>query len=126
MSATGRTDERGYTLIEMLVVLAVMGLVSGIAFPSVERAVAAQQFRKDVAAAEALLRDARATAIARGVSVRISEQDAPDKVALTMPRGAQRFYPDGSADGGSVIVARGNRRARLEIDAATGLIRRVP
>lgn len=126
MSATGRIDERGYTLIEMLVVLAVMSLASGIAFPAVERAVAQQQFRSDVAASEALLRAARAKAIVRGEMVRISDQDAPEKVTLTMPRGALHFYADGSADGGRVTVSRGDRQARLEIDAATGLIGRVP
>jgi len=126
MSATGRTDQRGFTLIEMLVVLAVLGLVSGLAFPAVEQSIGHQQFRLAVGEIEAALHESRATAIAKGMRTSFALQVAANGVAVDLPRGGLNFYPDGSASGGTVAVSAGPRRVRFAVDAATGQIRREP
>jgi prepilin-type N-terminal cleavage/methylation domain-containing protein len=126
MSATGRSDARGFTLIEMLVVLAVMGLVSGIAFPAVERSIAHMQFRLAAADIEAGLRAARAAAIAGGAPVAYVAASPGGNAEVELPRGGLEFYPDGSASGGTVSVTGAKRVVRFAIDGATGIVRQLP
>lgn len=122
MSAIGKAEKNGFTLMEMLVVLAVLGLITGIAFPSVERTIAHQQYRLATGAVEAALRNARATAIAKDTETTFVSPPVPDGIAVTTTRGGIRFYEDGSANGGSIAVAMGQRRSGFSVDAVTGLI----
>ncbi len=130
MSATGRT-ERGFTLIEMLVVLAILALVSSLAFPAVERAFARERFRAAGADLELRLHTARATAIAQNAVARFDPGPLPQGLALTGPSDGIVFYPDGSASGGQIALgaassAGGPRQFRLAVDGATGRIARLP
>src|ERR1700741_3062673 len=75
MSATGKTDERGFTLIEMLVVLAILGLVAAIGYPAVDRALAGRHFAQAVASVEGQLHAARASAIATSRPYAFKPQD---------------------------------------------------
>ena len=129
MSATGRT-ERGFTLIEMLVVLTVLALVSSLAFPAVERAFARERFRAAGAELEQRLHAARASAIAGGTATRFDPGALPQGLALDGPRGGIVFYPDGSANGGQLVLGAvntdgGPRQFRLAIDGVTGRIARL-
>jgi general secretion pathway protein H len=123
MLATGKA-EQGFTLIEMLVVLAILGLVTGIAFPSLERTIAQQRYHLAIAAVEVALHDARANSIAKSTETSFASPPLPDDIAITVTRGGVRFYGDGSANGGSIAIAMGPRNARFTIDPATGLIGR--
>lgn len=125
MSATGKTDARGFTLIEMLVVLAVLGLVSGVAFPAVERAVAQQRFRLAAGEVEATLRGQRASAIAQGIRLGVASPALDGAMTVDLPAAGLDFYPDGSSSGGQVTLSDGRAEVRFVIDAATGEIRRV-
>lgn len=132
MSATG---EHGFTLLEMLVVLTIAGLIGGIGFPRLQAVVTAQEWRTSVVSVSALLRLARAQAIRRGnvatVSVaaggremRIDNGPAislPASVTAVMPQPIG-FHGDGSAHGGSVLVAGSGRQARIMVAPATGLL----
>lgn len=122
MSATGKAKKTGFTLIEMLVVLAVLGLITGIAFPAVERASAQQRYRLATSEVESALRNARATAVARDAETSFVPPPVPEDIVVTTTRGGIRFYEDGSANGGSVAVAMGQRRSQFGVDAVTGLI----
>ncbi len=125
MWAIGRADrEAGFTLLETLVVLAVAALIAGLSWPAAERAIAAAEFRSRAAQGAALLAEARAQAIARNETVAFVPRDALPDVAWSLPRDGLTFFADGSASGGEVVLAAGERRARFVVEGATGAIRR--
>ena len=136
---------RGFTLVEVLVVLAVLGLMAGIVLargparsPRLETEAAARQ----VAAA---LRGARARAIASNApvdvaidlaagSVRVAGMPAralPGGVRLAMRTvvgadggrvGLIRFAPDGSASGGRIDIGEGGVHVVVGVDWLSGRV----
>lgn len=133
MSATGNTA--GFTLIEMLVVLAILGLIGGLGYPRLQQAVRAQEFRTAGSGIAAALREARARAVRTARPVRFTATADGSAVGddggarLQLPGAVVAtvtpiiFYPDGSSNGGSARVADGTRRLRYDIAPATGLFR---
>jgi general secretion pathway protein H len=132
MSVVG---ERGFTLLEMLVVLAISGLISGIGFPRMQQMVAAQEWRTGLSSATALLRAARAQSIRSGVVAQVSVAadgrrlridggntiQLPESVSAVMPQ-PMGFFADGSARGGDVLIIGVGHRARITVAPVTGLL----
>jgi prepilin-type N-terminal cleavage/methylation domain-containing protein len=132
MSATG---EHGFTLVEMLVVLAITGLIAGIGFPRLQTMVAAQEWRTAVASVSSVLRAARAQSIRSGAMAGVSVAangrllkidggnsiSLPESVSVVMAQPVG-FYADGSARGGDVLVVGAARRARIVVATTTGLL----
>ena len=124
----GATGEAGFTLIESLVVLAVVGLLSALAFPSVDRARTAIMARAARAEQTRILLAARANALRydrpfvleampRGAGISVAPEKAGNQAeapaaAGVLPSAAITsieitprrivFYPDGSSSGGSI------------------------
>ena len=132
MSAIGRriphradrtTDrEDGFTLIEALAAVAVMGLISGLIFPALTRAT--QSFAASQAAAElgAAARLTRAQAMRTGQPVTFGGLDNPPAgVRQAMTGGPVTFFADGSATGAQFLFSAGRRRAAISIDPASGV-----
>lgn len=132
-----RPHVRGFTLIEMLVVLAVLALVSGILYPALDKALRRQAFVSACADVDALLRRARAEAMRRGSPIRIAaasdrrglvspagEARLPAGAGLAMPLRGLAFFPDGSALGGVVTVTDRGRARRWSVESPTGAILR--
>lgn len=125
----------GFTLVEVLVILAILSLMAGIVFPSVEKALRRADFADAARRVELGLRSARATAIEQGQPVRFriardghtffiadrSEQ-LPDAIRLTSSDPEIVFFADGSASGGTIDMTEGALERRLAVRVALGLI----
>ncbi len=130
----GRAAERGFTLLEMLVVLAVLGLMVGLVVARGPLRSAGLDARLAANQLAGTLRAARSQAIAadRPVAVAINAALATVQVGNAPPRpvGAAItgltqplvFLPDGSSRGAAVIVAAGPMRKRVSVDWLTGRV----
>jgi len=135
---------RGYTLIEVVVVLLVLALAAGLVAPSVGRSVDALRTRAEIAGVASFLRGARAQAITReapcevrvdpgaralvlhtGETGRVTK---PVSTALRIvtepgPAGTIIFYPHGRSSGGRLrIEAPGPSVYLITVDALTGRV----
>ena len=116
--------ESGFTLIEMLVVIAIMGLV--LAMVTSFRQPRSQRLQNQTAArqvAEAL-RDAHGQAIAEGhpVSPQLPHLPASITVSVQAPPGGIVFAPDGSASGGEILLGTGGSEIAVSVDWLTGRV----
>jgi general secretion pathway protein H len=134
----------GFTLIEMLVVLTIIGLVAALGFPALRRPPDSLRLEAATRTLASALRLSRAQAIARNADVavtidtdrRMFESSAvrataldPD-ISLKMifaaterrgrAAGAIRFFPDGSSTGGDIVLILGARQARISVNWLTG------
>lgn len=138
-SDISRRRMAGFTLIEMLVTLAIAGLIAGIAFPRVQNSMTTMEFRLGAGQVTEALRAARAEAIRTGEPVALSLQGRglvigkgapialPASVVVTA--GQDRpvtFYPDGTAEPALYrIGSRGSgaaRERRITVFGSTGHI----
>jgi len=134
----------GFTLIELVVVLAILGLLLALLPDALSVAIPGQQLR---AAAHQLaddLRDARTKAILSGkpaeVPIKLSDGGPSGSSMRRLPRdtivriddvprrtlaGGQalvRFFPDGSASGGMISLSASGRTYVISIDWLTGRV----
>jgi general secretion pathway protein H len=134
-----RHHRNGFTLIEMLVTLAVAGLIAGIAFPQVQNSMTAMEFRMGAGQVVEALRFARAEAIRTGEAVRFSVEGravvigngAPIALpaSVSIAAGQDRpvkFFPDGTAEPALYrITSRSDgavRERRITVFGNTGYI----
>jgi len=142
-AARARSAERGFTLLELIVVLAIMALAAAALVPitgTAGRSIAVDAAAREIAVA---LRTTRAAAIYsnREADFTIdagarrywsdgepSPNALPDGMSAAFAPGGRslgriRFYPDGSATGGSILLRGADRTAMIEVDALTGRAR---
>ncbi|MEJ1970186.1 MAG: prepilin-type N-terminal cleavage/methylation domain-containing protein [Rhizomicrobium sp.] len=141
MSAVGsraiaNPGEQGVTLLEMLVVLAILALISALAFPQLGRARDTIALRRSAVLLVSDLHEARAAAIRTGMAAGIAvSRDgrayrraagglrmAPDGVAFAAANGGTDFFADGSTSGGRFSVIGMGRRMDVLVDPVTGSI----
>ena len=141
-----RADQRGFTLLELLVVLAIIGLVVALvpgfmlrSQPQLDIAVAARAIANGLrqTRSEAVVSN-RSQVFALDVDERVFRSgDRPpvridDGIALSFRTarsqllgdgiGQIRFFPDGSSTGGLISVGLGDMQARVRSDWLTGLV----
>lgn len=137
---------RGFTLVELLVVLAAIAVLLGIAAPFVAGGDQSAGLRHDAGALAAALRETRAQAIAEArettltldLEARLFHREALPPVALehsetirftaaaseveTRERARVRFFADGSATGGRVVLAGAERKIAVAVHWLTGRV----
>jgi general secretion pathway protein H len=149
----GRTDgdghqaQAGFTLVELLAVLALMGLLLGLVLPNLLRSWEREKNRASLREFTATLRVARSQAVTTGRKVRLflnlktsryrlegsAWEGALTGVSLgnaslvwqnpEKSQGYIAFFGDGSSSGGKLaLVEPGGRRSLLEVEPITGKI----
>ena len=140
-------NNSGFTLVELLVVLAVLALALAVVPPSLTGAIDSARFKNAQRDLVSALRYTRSRAVnsQQAASVEINVKQGtmqvagrqrnlsiPDDVALTLVtaqreqlsafEGAIRFYPDGSSTGGQVRFSRDDQIWSINVDWLTGRI----
>ena len=138
-------NSSGFTLVELLVVLAVLALALAVVPPSLTGAIDSARFKSAQRDLVSALRYARSRAVnsqqAASVDINVKQGtmqvagrqrtlSVPDDVALTLVtaqreqlsayEGAIRFYPDGSSTGGQVRFSRDGQVWSIDVDWLTG------
>ena len=137
----------GVTLLELLIVLALMAIVAGIVLPMFGGPVSTSELRASARQLAAGLRLARSEAVAQRretflvldvagkrfkVDSDAKEHALPSRIELKLftPQndlvdesvGSIRFFPDGGSNGGRITVASGERKYDVDIDWLTGRV----
>jgi len=145
-----RTGARGFSLVELLIVLVLVMALFGLVGGSLSRSLGAAELRNEVREVIAGLRHTRGQAVI-GKSEQIFRVDADNltwqapgrepqrlpeglDITLTTARseltgenaGGIRFYPDGSSTGGSVLLQVGERKWYVTVGWLTGEISQDP
>jgi len=124
----------GFTLLEALVVIAVMALVAAIIVPNILQSLALLSLRENVRIVQADLRVAHATAMRTGAKVTVTERadghgydwiggtrQLPTDIALSMSNPIV-FMADGSVMPATISLSEHGRRIPISLDAATGAV----
>jgi type II secretion system protein H len=139
---------RGFSLLELLLVIAIAGLMAAVAIPSLPGALESARLRGSAGEVRATLTLARTLAVSearnRSVAFDLDQGEygivgdarkwfLPEGIRLAAFRPGEseaergvvrvRFYPDGSADEAEVsISSSGGGRMRIRVDPLTGIV----
>ncbi len=134
----------GFSLIEMLVVLVIIGLVMGLVGTGLSRSISGAEVRTAAKSLMAAIRHTRGQAIVKRTEMTLEIDTekrtyiAPQRSAVELPDGMEvtlltaeseltgensgtiRFFPDGSSTGGTVTLRAGERSWEVTVAWLTG------
>lgn len=144
---TTQSQQAGFTLLELIVVLALLALLMGLVLPGLQRTVTKERERANLRQLATVLRLARSQAASTRQRIRVFLDVKTEQYWLegsnrqgvlagmrlqdprlvwqdpTRQRGYIAFYGDGSSSGGKLIlVDRTGRRYHLEVEIITGRV----
>jgi general secretion pathway protein H len=114
--------ERGFTLVELLVVLTLLGLLAAMVLPRFSGRLGPTAQERAAGLADQL-RAAREQAISTARPTRVPVDPAMARPDPPAEDAAILFFPDGSSSGGRLLVDGGGPPAAVEIDDLTGRVR---
>jgi general secretion pathway protein H len=137
-SATDRRGESGFTLVELLAVLAILAIAAGLFSFRVQAGFGTSQFRAFLTDTASAIRETRSAAIL-GAGERVFEIDVRRRTLgqTALPPGVEisaevaeketgggtaaiRFFKDGSSTGGTLTFAWKERKAAIDVNWLTG------
>lgn len=142
--STVRHNQRGFTLVELMVVMVIIALVMGLVATSLSRSVSSAEARAATRKLVANLRYTRTKAIVdkqeKTFSVDVENRSymAPGRKQVTLPKGIEltlttarsemtsenvggiRFFPDGGSTGGHIEMYVNGREYRVDVAWLTG------
>lgn len=140
----GPEDQRGFTLVELVVVLVIVALVLGLVATSLSRSISGAESRQAARQIVAALRYTRTQAILKKseqiFTVNLEERsyEAPGRATVQLPEGMEiqlttarsetvsdtvggiRFFPDGGSTGGRVDLLVNEREYSVDVAWLTG------
>ena len=111
----------GFTLLEVLVVLAILAMAAGIAFARLRPPSDAMRLARSIAEIERDLAESRLAAIRTGQSVRYST----DLLCGDGRSGEILILPDGTTEGSDLCLSEGEAAAEMQVDRLTGRLVRL-
>ncbi|MGM0632251.1 MAG: prepilin-type N-terminal cleavage/methylation domain-containing protein [Pseudomonadota bacterium] len=152
MTPICRCDTRGFTLLEVLIVLAILGVAASLIVPNLS-GIGARRFDAQMREAAGLLNHARRMAVVEGhvteVELLVAEEEDRGPEAERGDRGSRyrfsagmelgwretpgdraepeseimlRFFPEGGATGGDVLLRDEGRQGVIRVDAFSGRV----
>ena len=143
----GAHNMRGLTLLEILIVIALMAIIAGFVIPMFSGPVSTSELRASARQLAAGLRLARSEALAErretflvvdvaGKRFKVdrdpAEHNLSSKIDIKLftaqndlvsdSVGSIRFFPDGGSNGGRITVASGERKFDVDVDWLTGRV----
>jgi general secretion pathway protein H len=138
---------RGVTLLELVIVLSLMAILSVAAAPMIGKGMSTIDQRAAAQKIAAAFKSARNIAVSQRkeaavvVNIKALTVTPADAEPISLPSGvtidlttiekekidddsaAIRFYPDGGSTGGRVILKKGDRALRVDVDWLTGRVK---
>lgn len=111
--------QEGFTLLEMMMVLLIMALISGVVIATRPIAPAELRFQVRIAELAKSASLARYKAVKNGIAVNWNSNSEPCE-------DGQRdivFFPDGTNSSGPICLVINNRATKFRLDAITGQVR---
>ena len=152
MTSSVGSDRRGFTLIELSLVLVLIGLSVAIVLPNINKGMQDREVRKSALSLAAVARDLKSKAVAAGVPQQLvlnllqssyiagRRREAvhlPGEVRFASVQGGESidrdtkkfyFFPNGSSLGGEIVLADGEKSIfySIRLEALTGRIAVAP
>jgi general secretion pathway protein H len=128
MTRLRRKAANGFTLLELLVVLAIMAIVGVLAVPLGVRVVEAAELRADARTLAQALRSIQQDARARQATI-VLEDGQEDRLGLSRDAVVTReggpplvYFPDGTSAGASLVLSEHGRSLDINVAWMTGQV----